>query len=86
MAEPNSVFILIEMKKILIAVYSIFIFNNAASQGNIDSLRNLVLTTKVDSTRLKSLVELTYYYKWVVPDSAIYFSIQAIPLAKQLHK
>jgi signal transduction histidine kinase len=85
-AEPNSVFILIEMKKILIAVYSIFIFSNAASQWNTDSLRNLVLTTKVDSTRLKSLVELTYYYKWVVPDSAIYFSIQAIPLAKQLHK
>ena len=72
------------MKKITTILLTIVFVCNSFAQMNIDSLRqNAVLPG--NEIKLKSLVELTDYYKWKIPDSCIYFALQGLPIAKKLH-
>ena len=72
------------MKKILLLIQSTYLAIGLSAQLNIDSLRNEAVFEKQDSNRLKSLYELARLYRWTIPDSTIYFSMEGIPLARKL--
>jgi len=52
-------------------------------QSKIDSLKNLLKTTIDDTTRIKTLNALAWKLKYNNPDTAIYYSKQALTLAKK---
>jgi signal transduction histidine kinase len=51
---------------------------------NIDSVRNVLKTANNDTVRVDALVRLSNYYKFNRPDSAIYYSTEALTLANQI--
>ena len=60
-----------------------FIAQLLSGQENVDSLK-LSANIADDNEKIKSLISLTRYYKWSVPDSSIYFAMQGLPIAKKL--
>jgi two-component system NtrC family sensor kinase len=51
---------------------------------DIDSVRNVLKTSNNDTVRVDALVRLSNYYKFNRPDSAIYYSTEALTLANQI--
>ena len=52
-------------------------------QGMIDSLKNLIVTSDQDTTRIFALTKLSDVYKRTQPDSAEYFAMEAMRQAKE---
>jgi two-component system NtrC family sensor kinase len=59
-------------------------FISSVRLRDIDSVRNILKTTDNDTVRVDALVRLSDYYKFNRPDSAIYYSTEALKLANQI--
>ncbi len=67
------------MRIFLLLILSCFIFVNIqAQQSYADSLKNVSLYAKEDSTRTFALYRLSWYYSLLYPDSALYYADQLI--------
>ena len=63
------------MKLFSLLIFSCFIFLNIqAQQSYADSLKNVFLHAKEDSTKAFALDRLSYYYSYLYPDSALYYA------------
>src|SRR5215510_10666484 len=70
------------MRIFSLLIFSCFTFVNIqAQQSYADSLKNVFLHAKEDSTRSFALDRLSYYYSYLYPDSALYYADSLIRLA-----
>ena len=73
------------MKKfLLILVLSIGTLNALAQQKQTDSLKQLLRSTKADTSRAKLLVELSRKYYLKKPDSGLIYATQALTISKRI--
>ena len=74
---------LLSMKKLIFFFLSIICVNSLIAQApQIDSLNKLLATTKEDTTKVNVLVKLSFYNQNF--QHALYFSEQALPLARKI--
>jgi two-component system, NtrC family, sensor kinase len=70
------------MRLFLLLILSCFSFGNIqAQQSYADSLKNIFLYAKEDSTRTFALYRLSWYYSLLYPDSALYYADKLIQLS-----
>ena len=75
-----------QMKKVVVIIILLFEITIAAAQGvNVDSLKNLLAETEVDTTRIMILSYLCNELARYEPDSAIQLAQQGLKQAKQIH-
>lgn len=71
------------MKIFLLVIFSFLPFVRIqAQQSYADSLKNVFLHAKEDSTRSLALDRLSYYYSYLYPDSALYYADSLIRFAE----
>ena len=66
---------------ILVVLLSLITINSYSTQ--IDSLRRELKITKVDTVRVKQYLELSRLYNNKTPDSAVYFTQQALNISNK---
>ncbi len=72
------------MRKYLVLIYLCFTFGNVqAQQPYADSLKNVFLHSKEDSTKCFALDRLSYYYSYLYPDSALYYADTLIKFSEK---
>ena len=71
------------MKLKLTILFSIILLSASAQNNVIDSLKLLLKTPISDSTKVKVLGDLCWYYSGISTDSAFYFGNAALDLSKK---
>ena len=70
------------MRIFLLLIFSCFTLGEIqAQQSYADSLKNVFITAKKDSTRTFALYRLSWYYSLLYPDSALYYADKLIQLS-----
>ena len=70
------------MRIFLLLIFSCFTFVKIqAQQSYADSLKNVFLYAKEDSTKTFALYRLSWYYSLLYPDSALYYADKLIQLS-----
>ncbi len=72
------------MRIFLLLIFSCFTFLTVkAQQSYADSLKNVFLSAKADSTRTIALYRLSWYYSLLYPDSALYYADKLIQFSSK---
>ncbi|HMG90225.1 MAG TPA: ATP-binding protein [Chryseolinea sp.] len=72
------------MRIFLLVIFSCFTFEKIqAQQSYADSLKNVFLYAKEDSTKTFALYRLSWYYSLLYPDSALYYADKLIQLSTE---
>ncbi len=53
-------------------------------EAKVDSLKQIIVTTKHDTTSIKTYLNIGYIYKYVIPDTALYFYNKALKLSQKV--
>ena len=72
------------MKKLLLVVILISLSYCNAQTGNRDSIKNLILNDKEDTTRVKDLANLSYEYIESNPDTMMIIALEGFTLSTKI--
>lgn len=73
-----------KQQRLLLSILFFFIFSSAHSYSKLDSPFTLLKTAKEDTTKVRVLYNIAKNYRYIAPDSSIYFGKQAIALDAKL--
>lgn len=85
MKNPSKTFL---RAVFLLFTLSMFLCLKALSQNQhlIDSLKNMVASTKYDTNRIKLLLQIGELYKNTIPDTAFYYYHEALEIAENIEE
>ncbi len=76
------------MKKITFIALITFIFSllnyNSKAQNEVDSLKQLIVTAKQDTNKVKLLLDLGYQYQYTISDTALFYYHRALNISEEI--